>query len=257
MPAPFLPSDFCRLPIAHRGLHDVQAGRPENSLAAVRAAVDVGYGIEIDVQMSADGHAMVFHDDTLDRLTAKAGPIVAHTAEALGRIMLSGSDQTIPTLAQVLAKVSGRVPLLIEIKDQSGGQGGSDGRLEAAVAADLVGYVGPVALMSFNPGQVARVAGYAPTIARGLTTCAFDPAQWPDMSPQTCARLRDIPDAAALGASFISHEWDDLDRPRVAELAAAGVAILCWTLRSPEAEAVARLRACTITFEGYLPPIPA
>ena len=103
MPAPFLPSDFCRLPIAHRGLHDVQAGRPENSLAAVRAAVDVGYGIEIDVQMSADGHAMVFHDDTLDRLTAKAGPIVAHTAEALGRIMLSGSDQTIPTLAQVLA----------------------------------------------------------------------------------------------------------------------------------------------------------
>ena len=83
------------------------------------------------------------------------------------------------------------------------------------------------------------------------------PPSGPICPPQTCARLRDIPDAAALGASFISHEWDDLDRPRVAELAAAGVAILCWTLRSPEAEAVARLRACTITFEGYLPPIPA
>lgn len=246
---PPLPPAFCRLPIAHRALHG--PGRPENSLAAVRAAVAAGYGIEIDIQASADGRAMVFHDDTLERLTEAQGPVVARSAAELGTIALRGGAEPIPSLRAVLAEVAGRVPLLIEVKDRSGRGLGSDGALEAAVAADLAGYHGPVALMSFNPDQVAALARLAPDVPRGLTTCAYDTDHWAAMRPEDRARLRAIADYDAVGASFISHEWRDLGRPRVAELAAAGARVLCWTIRSPEAEAEARRIACSITFEGY------
>lgn len=254
MPQP-LPSAFRRLPIAHRALHG--AGRPENSLAAVRAALAAGYGIEIDVQPSADGQAMVFHDETLDRLTAQTGPICGRDAAELGRIALTGGAEGIPTLRAVLAEVAGRVPLLIEVKDRSGRGLGSDGALEASVAAALAGYAGPVAVMSFNPDQVAALARLAPAIPRGLTTCGFDDDDWSALPPEGRARLRAIADYDAVGASFISHEWRDLGRARVAELADAGAAILCWTIRTPKAEAEARQIAHNITFEGYPAPFPA
>jgi glycerophosphoryl diester phosphodiesterase len=257
VPCPALPAPFLRLPIAHRGLHDAAVGTPENSLGAVRAAAAAGYGIEIDVQLSADGRAIVFHDETLDRLTGQTGALAARTAAELGQIGLIGSDACIPTLAQVLAEVAGRVALLIEIKDQSGRGLGSDGRLEAAVAADLAGYDGPVALMSFNPDQMAQAARLAPAIPRGLTSCDFSADDWPDLNAAERERLRAIADFGPVGASFVSHAWRDLGRARVGELAAAGAAILCWTIRSPAAEAEARRIARNITFEGYAAAIPA
>ena len=252
-----LPGPFLRLPIAHRALHDRSAGRPENSPAAIRAAVAAGYGIEIDLQLSADGQAMVFHDETLDRLTAHAGPVAARTAGELGRIRLSGGTDTIPTLGRVLDLVAGRVPLLIEVKDQDGGLGPDIGPLEAATAAALRGYAGPVAVMSFNPHSMAEMARLAPGVPRGLVTSAYDPADWSPVPPATCDRLRGIPDHDRVGASFVSHEASDLGRARVAELKARGAAILCWTIRSPEAEAEARRVAHNITFEQYLATIPA
>ena len=118
-----LPPAFLRLPIAHRALHDRAQGRPENSRAAIRAAIAAGYGIEIDLQASADGVAMVFHDDDLGRLTGATGPVRARTAAELGAIRLTDAEDGIPTLAEVLEIVAGRVPLLIEIKDQSGEMG--------------------------------------------------------------------------------------------------------------------------------------
>lgn len=252
-----LPPAFLRLPVAHRALHDRKAGRIENSLAAVAAAVAAGYAIEIDVQLSSDGQAIVFHDDNLDRLTGETGPVSARSAADLGRTPLKDSAETIPTLPQVLSAIAGRVPLLIEIKDQTGAMTETDGRLEGAVAAALTGYTGPVALMSFNPHSVARMATLCPHLPRGLTTSAYDPADWAPLPPATCARLRDIPDYDATGATFISHEARDLSRPRVAELKAWGAEILCWTIRSPEEEAQARRIAQNITFEGYAAPIPA
>jgi glycerophosphoryl diester phosphodiesterase len=248
-----LPAAFLTTPIAHRALHDRAAGRPENSRAAVRAAVEAGYGIEIDLQLSADGQAMVFHDETLDRLTDQQGPLAARSAAELARIHLRDAEDGIPTLAEVLALVAGRVPLLIEIKDQTLTMAETDGRLEAATAAALAGYAGPVAVMSFNPHSVARMADLAPAIPRGLTTSAYDPEDWAPVPPETCARLREIPDYDRTGASFLSHEAADLARPRVAELQAKGAAILCWTIRSPQAEALARRVAQNITFEGYTP----
>ena len=252
-----LPPAFLAIPIAHRGYHDHAARRPENSLSAFRAAVEAGYGIELDVQLSADGQAMVFHDDHLDRLTAETGPVISYTAAELSMIPLRDSDETIPTLAEVLALVAGRVPLLIEIKDRFDAMGPTSGRLERATATALANYKGPVAVMSFNPHCVAEIARLAPGIPRGMVTEYFDYELWAHIPPAICDRLREIPDYEPTLSSFISHRASDLAHPRVAELKAQGAAILCWTIRSPRAEAAARKIAQNITFEGYAAPFAA
>jgi glycerophosphoryl diester phosphodiesterase len=252
-----LPEAFLRAPIAHRALHDVEDWRPENSRSAIEAALRAGYGIEIDVQLSADGEAMVFHDAVLDRLTAETGPISARDAGHLRQLSLNNGAEGIPTLPEVLQLVAGRVPLLIEIKDQHGQMGETDGRLEAAVAKAIRFYQGPLALMSFNPHSVRRMRHLAPECPRGLTTAAFDPAEWAPLPAEVCDRLRAIPDYESVAASFLSHEWIDLTRPRVGDLASWGATLLCWTVRSAEQEAIARHIADNITFEGYAPPILA
>ena len=139
----------------------------------MRAAVAAGYGIEIDIQPSADGVPMVFHDYALERLTAETGPVRGRSAAELAGIPLIGCDEGIPTLAEVLALVAGQVPLLIEIKDQDGANGPNVGPLEAAVAGVLERYAGPLAVMSFNPHAVAAMARCAPDLPRGLTTSAY------------------------------------------------------------------------------------
>jgi glycerophosphoryl diester phosphodiesterase len=251
-----LPSSFLRAPIAHRALHDVADVRPENSRAAIRAAIEAGYGIEIDVQLSADGAAMVFHDYDLARLTHETGKLRDLPSGDLAHVMLAGGQEGIPDLGEVLDLVAGQVPLLVEIKDQDGTMGPAIGPLEEAVAHLLKRYDGPVAVMSFNPHSVQRVNDLAPELPRGLVTSAFRVADW-SLPETVCARLRDIPDFERANCSFISHEVADLARPRVAELKVEGHAILCWTVRSPEQEAQARRIAHNITFEGYLPPHPA
>ncbi len=252
-----LPAGFVAAPIAHRAYHDVAAGRPENSRAAVRAAVAAGYGIEIDLQLSSDGVGMVFHDETLDRLTPRQGWLRDLTAAELVATPLTGGDEGIPTFAEILSLVAGRVPLLVELKDQTLRMDPTDGALEAATVAALQGYGGPVALMSFNPHCLAHLARLAPQIARGITTSAYDPDDWAPLPAATCDRLRPIPDYDRVAASFISHEAADLSRPRVAELAAQGATVLCWTIRTPQAEAAARRIAANVTFEGYPAAIPA
>ncbi|TMV15613.1 glycerophosphodiester phosphodiesterase family protein [Arenibacterium halophilum] len=256
MSRPDLPRAFLTAPIAHRALHDVTRGRPENSLSAIGAAVAAGYGIEIDLQLTKDGQAVVFHDYELERLTGAPGTVREHTAAQLGDIaLLHGDGETIPTLAQVLSKVAGRVPLLIELKDQDGAMGPDVGPLEQATATALVNYDGPVAVMSFNPNGMAEMARLLDGIPRGLTTSDYAHDDWP-LRPELCDHLREIPDFDRVGASFISHQARDLARPRVAELRAAGVPVLCWTIRSQQAEEAARAVAHNITFEGYAAAIP-
>lgn len=258
MPDPVrLPPEFLTTPLAHRAFHAIDDSRPENSPAAIEAAIDRGYGIEIDLQLSADGQAMVFHDYHLGRLTIEDGPIRMRSATELQRIPLRGGTDTIPTLPQVLEQVAGRTPLLIEIKDQDGGMGAAVGQLEKATAEALAGYTGPVALMSFNPHSVLKLGILCPDLPRGLTTSAFRPEDWAPLPPRTLDRLREIPDYDHSGASFISHEAADLSAPRVQDLSRRGADILCWTIRSPEEEAEARKIAANITFEGYEAKIPA
>jgi len=257
---PALDPAFLTTPLAHRALHDAGAHRPENSLPAIRAAIEQGFGIEIDLQVSADGVAMVFHDDDLNRLTFETGPVKARSAAELQRIRVRDSREPIPTLRQVLAEIDAQVPLLIEIKDQSAMMGPTDGVLEQATASALDGYNGPVAVMSFNPASVAWMAQLAPQVPRGLTTYAFPASDFPaDAGPELQAHrenLAAISEYDTVGAVFLSHHWRDLNAPRVTELKAQGAAILCWTIRSPEEEATARQVAQNITFEQYLPDRP-
>lgn len=243
--------DFTRLPLAHRGLHDRAHGVIENSLSAVRAAAEAGYGIEIDVQLSADDAAMTFHDDTLERLTDAAGPVRARQSADLARIALTGgSGDLIPTLPDTLAMVAGRVPIVIEIKRQKDGAG----PLEAATAAALAGYGGPAAIMSFDPRAVAWFRDNAPQIPRGLVSCAFDdPEDGEGLSAGERKALADLSYFDALGADFVSYGAADLPRPAVKALRARGVPILCWTIRSQDAADAALQHVDTITFEGFRP----
>ncbi len=252
-----LPPALLAIPIAHRGYFNPAARIPENAPSAFEAAVRAGYCIELDVQLTRDGQAMVFHDDTLDRLTAEAGPVLDHTAAELGKIRLTDSDDTIPTLPQVLAQVAGRVPILIEIKELWNTMGETSGRLEKATADALADYAGDVAVMAFNPHCIYAMARLAPHLPRGMTTEYYDHDECAPIPPATCDRLREIPDYDATQSSFISHRYTDLNYPRVTELKAAGAAILCWTVRSPEQESRARQIAQNITFDSYAAPIPA
>lgn len=249
-----LPADFLARPIAHRGLHDAAAGRVENSRAAINAAVQGGFGIEIDLQLSADHQPVVFHDDDLPRLTGQAGRPRDFVADYLTKLPLLGSDETIPDLPDILALVAGRAPLLIELKDQTGTLGNSCGALERATAAALAGYHGPVAVMSFNPSMVRAFHALAPDIPCGIVTDAYLPQHWPDVPPSRAAQLAQIAEFEASGACFISHNHLDLDATPVQALRARGIPVLCWTIRSQAAAERAMRLSDNITFEGYLPP---
>ncbi len=152
--------DFLR-PYAHRGLWSETA--PENSLAAFRAAAEAGFGIELDVQLSKDGTVMVFHDYTLVRMCEKEGLLTDLTEAELRTLSLKGTSETVPTLAEVLQVVDGRVPLLIELKGETG-----DTSIVPATLAVLEGYKGAWCMESFNPLLVRAVKKQAPHVVRGL-----------------------------------------------------------------------------------------
>lgn len=247
-----LPGSLLARPIAHRGLHDGNVTCPENSRMAVQRAVEAGFGIEVDLQVSSDGIPFVFHDHALKRMTGENGVFRDWLARDLQNLTLAGTRETVPTLQDILDIIGGRVPLLIEMKDQHGAFGDATGPFEAAVASVVEGYNGPLALMSYNPYSVAAMQTLAPDLPRGLVTDGFMPEVWSIPEPRL-KTLRTIPDYERVGASFISHNHHYLDMPRINELKSGGAIILCWTVRSPEDEATARRIADNVTFEGYLP----
>lgn len=154
-----------RLPFAHRGLHG--EGVPENSLSAFRAAVEAGVGIELDVQLSSDGVLMVFHDETLARMTEKEGKLSDYTCAELVSMRLKGGEETIPTFAQVLETVGGKVPLLVEVKYHNRI---SETCLKTAELLD--GYEGAYLVESFHPLAVRWFAKHRPQVVRGQLSSA-------------------------------------------------------------------------------------
>ncbi|HEX2257469.1 MAG TPA: glycerophosphodiester phosphodiesterase family protein [Afifellaceae bacterium] len=226
-------------PIAHRGLHDLARGRPENSLAAFEAAVEGRYAIECDLHPAGDGVPVVFHDDDLYRLTGEEGGVRDRAAVELGKLRLAGTQEWVPTLEQLLAAVEGRVPLLIELKHMAG----RDQGFAAAVVEALRRYDGPVALMSFDAALVADVKAAAPELPRGLTAGG----DWRKGGEQFRA-------IRTLEADFISYSIDDL--PTWAPVVAnriLGIPLICWTVRNPAQLAKAKAWTDQITFEGFLP----
>ena len=155
------PTEVLLCDYAHRGLH--KEGVPENSLAAFEDACRAGFGIELDVQLSHDGEVMVFHDYTLIRMTGCDKKLCELDAKELMTLTLAGTDQTIPTLKQVLALVDGRVPLLVELKGES-----FDTSLCAKVADLLRDYKGAYCLESFNPLLIGNMKKEFPEAFCGL-----------------------------------------------------------------------------------------
>lgn len=229
---------LARWSYAHRGRHG--AGIPENSRAAFDAAIAAGLGIECDVQHSADGIAMVFHDWELDRLTDWAGPLSAHSADRLSSIRLAGSNSTIPTLRSTLAQVKGQVPLLIEVKSRR------DRPIEpfcAAIARDLTGYQGLYAVMSFDPRVSRWFARHAPHVLRGLVVTEKT-RPWPvrKLALKLSFRLS--------RAEFLAYDIRDLPSSFARRKRARHIPILSWTISTPKRAEKARLYADAPIAEG-------
>jgi glycerophosphoryl diester phosphodiesterase len=158
--------EFKECRFAHRGLHG--EGAAENSLTAFRLAVEAGYGIELDVRLSSDGELVVFHDDTLTRVTGICGRVDEKTKDELSKIKLSGTEDTVPTFAEVLSLVGGRVPLLVELKEDAGKYGVTEKAVEM-----LSEYEGKYLIESFNPLALARVKKLMPNAPRGILSETF------------------------------------------------------------------------------------
>jgi glycerophosphoryl diester phosphodiesterase len=240
-----------RTPIAHRGLHDGATGIVENSLSAFRAAIAAGYAIELDLQESADGEAVVFHDETLDRLTEASGRISERSATELSSLRLGRSADTIPTLAQVLELVAGHVPLLIEIKAWTR----KVGNLEARVAELLKSYDGPVAVQSFNPLTLRWYRRNAPVIPRGLLSTNYRAHIPFGISRRYRFALRHLLTAFLIRPHFIAYDVHALPAlaPRIAR--ALGLPLIAWTVASDEERRIGARYADNIIFEGFRAPL--
>jgi glycerophosphoryl diester phosphodiesterase len=243
--------DWLIRPIAHRGLHDEAKGVVENSASAVEAAIAKGYAIEVDVQCAAHGVPVVFHDRTLERLTAEHGAVADRDAAALCDIPLRNSKDRILSLEGLLGIVDGRVPLLIEVKSTWSG----DHTYERNIAGALASYKGHAAVMSFDPDCVAAFRQVAPSLPRGLIGERFDDMRyWSDFSAARRFAMRHLLTAAIARPNFIAYDIRAL--PALAPGIARDVfhlPLLTWTVRNEADRANARLFADAMIFEGIEP----
>ena len=238
-------------PIAHRGLHDRAMGIPENTIAAAEAAIAGGYAIECDVQASADGEAMVFHDEALGRLTQASDPVRARTAADLAGLCVAGSEERIPTLATFLARIAGRTPLIVEVKTRFDG----DFTLARRVAAVVGAYDGPVAVKSFDPRIVGALADLLPGTPRGIVAerSQDDPA-YGALPPSLRRALAELLHLHESRPTFVSWRVDDLPGgpPYLCRLLGR-MPVMTWTVRTEAQRELAREHADQMVFEGFLP----
>lgn len=234
-------------PVAHRGLHDAAAGIIENTASAVDAAVAGGYAIEVDVQLSRDGEAMVFHDFTLDRLTCGTGPLAAQSRAQLQDIAFKATADRMMTLQELLDRVAGRTLLLIEIKSAFTG----DVRLARRAAEVVAAYAGPAALMSFDPELVAVVAETAPGVRRGIVAEAhYDHAEWAMLGRMRKWMLGHLLHWPRSRFQFVAYRVADLGAPAPRLARWMGVPVLTWTVRTQK-DLAAATAADQIIFEGF------
>jgi glycerophosphoryl diester phosphodiesterase len=235
-------------PIAHRGLHG--GAIVENTLAAADAAASANYAIECDIQLTADGELVVFHDDTLERLTVAAGPLRTRTLAELKHIAYRDTAGRIPELKEFLARVAARTPLLIELKSLWDG----DTRIAERAAAILANYSGPFALMSFDPWLVRALRLAAPALPRGIVAERYyDDPDW-RLTPRQKFALGNLTHIVETRPHFVAYWVRDL--PALAPLFARnvlGMPLLTWTVRTAAERARAARWADQMIFEGFRP----
>jgi glycerophosphoryl diester phosphodiesterase len=233
-------------PIAHRGLHDAAAGVVENTSSAFRAAISGRYGIECDLQISADGEAMVYHDDALGRLTDGKGRIDTMTAAALKQVAFKASAERMLTLGELCDLVAGRAGLIIELKSHFSG----DLRLPRRAVQVVANYAGPAALMSFDPDLMAAVRAAAPSIARGL----IGMRRLPDAPAAHVPASVYTRQLLAARPQFLAYRVADLTTPPpLIARHLLRMPLLTWTVRTPGDRARAARFADQMIFEGFRP----
>jgi glycerophosphoryl diester phosphodiesterase len=227
---------------AHRGLHG--AGVPENTRGAFAAAIERGFGIELDVQLSLDGAAVVFHDDDLNRLAGVDAPVASKTAAELARLPILGTAERMATLPDTFSFIADRMPVLVEIKNERS----TTGAIEEAVAAAFAAYPGRAAVMSWNVASIAWFARHHPQTPRGLVVTSF----WRSggFSPYLLPRLAAVlPPELTADPHFLAYDIRCLPTGRSERFRRKGRPVLTWTVRSEREQERARRYADRPIFE--------
>jgi glycerophosphoryl diester phosphodiesterase len=239
-------------PIAHRGLHDRKSGVVENTASAARAAIDKGFAIECDVQLTRDLEAVVFHDYALERLTVNGtGRVAARTAAEMAALALKDSADRVQTLPEFLDVLGGRTPLILEIKSAFQG----DMRLTRRVVEALKAYEGPVAIKSFDPDIVALVRELAPDRPHGIVAQNdYEYDEYAALSAEAKRGMANLLHYERSRPDFLSWQVKDLQSaaPYLCRKA-VGLPVMTWTVRTQEQLAMAKAGADQIVFEGFLP----
>jgi glycerophosphoryl diester phosphodiesterase len=241
-------------PIAHRGLHDAAAGIIENTLRAAEAAIAGGFAIECDIQLSADGEAIVFHDETLDRLTDVSGPLSAMSAAGIAKVRIKGTDKPPPTFKTFLETVAGRTPIICELKSRFDG----DWRIGDHAGALAALYDGALAFKTFDHDLAAYLRLRRPHMRSGercpiglLAQASYDDPAWAFLTPEQKRDWTDFDHYDLARADFLSWNIDDLPHKipfLVKELTHAP--IMVWTVRTAEQREAAYKWADQIVFDG-------
>ena len=212
-------------PIAHRGLHDDSV--PENSFEAFEAAIAAGYPIEIDVQLTKDKVPVVFHDDNLERLTGYKKRVTRVKSTKLEKLRLGGTNNRIPTFHDFLEFVSGRVPILVEVKKNKGSRG-----IERLVVEMLQKYAGDFAIQSFHPIAIRKVRKHDPSMYCGLLSSKLSEMKMLRIKKAAVKNARLFFMAKP---DFVSFEINSFPNDRVKRFREElKLPILGWTIKSKE-----------------------
>jgi glycerophosphoryl diester phosphodiesterase len=236
-------------PIAHRGRHNEAAGIVENTATAMTAALEGHYGIEVDLQITADGEAMVHHDDCLGRLTDGAGKLAAMTAADLKHIPFKATTDRMMTLGELCDLVAGRETIVLELKSAFNG----DRRVALRTAEVLKSYQGPVAVMSFDPDLVVSLKSAAPDLTRGITAMGhYDHPEWAPLSSWQKWSFPLLLQSLATRPHFVAYDLNGLPAvaPSIAR-ALLGLPLLAWVARSENDRRRSARYADQMIFEGF------
>lgn len=237
-------------PIAHRGLHNAAKGVVENSASAFHAAIKSTYSIELDVQLTKDGEAAVFHDHQLDRLTTSHGHTLDCTMDQMRQLTLKNSHDPIQSLPEILNLIDGKVPVVIELKAPNA----KTTALEEAVAKALIGYDGQAAVMSFSPKIVTNLAKLTQR-PRGIVSCDyFHDEDGEALTDEECYALTHLLHYPLSQPDFISYGIKDFPAPSVDLLRSIfNIPTICWTTTDKASHEKAMRYCDQVTFEGYDP----
>ena len=235
---------------AHRGLHSKEKGLPENSLGAFAEAVRLGYGMELDVRMSADGNLFVIHDNNTARVTGENLDIDKSTGEQIKALRLEGTQYAIPEFSEVLSLVGGRVPLIIELKTEKN----NCKALGEAVFEQLEGYKGDYVIESFDPRMVRWTKNNHPDVARGQLIIYSRRHGNKKIPVAVDFAAQNLLSNCLTRPDFIAIHYPDRGGNMLKMCRKMGVEEIDWTLRSQEElDTCRRDKVLAFIFENFIP----